>query len=86
MVGNGVAGCKRIVIDECDYLPRKQRVGRRRRRVLILPVDVEGEPSVLGASGESGRIVNALLIGTAVVVDDRLAQGCCRSEAGRRSP
>ena len=76
--GKRSGGLQRVVIDEGDHLPGEQRVRGRRRRVLIFPVDVEGKPSILGAGGESGRVVKALLIGPAVIVRRWFGRGCCR--------
>ena len=51
-----------------------KRVRRSRRRVLVFAADVVGEAAIIGASGESGVVVEALLIGPAVIVDERLAE------------
>ena len=45
-----------------------------RGRVLVLAIDVERKPAVVGAGAESGDVVHALPVRPAVIVDQRLAE------------
>src|SRR5579872_1905957 len=53
---------------------KRRRVARCRRRMLYFAAEVKREAPRLRASAEPSRIVEAILIRSAIVVDDRLAK------------
>ena len=65
---------QRIQIDIRDHLPHRERISRDGGRVLVLAIDVEGKPAIVGAGAESGDVVDPLPVGAAVIVDQRLAE------------
>src|ERR1700733_1459921 len=62
------------LIDGGELCSDRRRVAHRRRSVLILGANDEAESSALRFCAHAGEVVEAGLIGTAVVVDDGLAE------------